>query len=171
MTHPPDDPNDPADGGPSGRDEGAGRKLDEDAAWADIVAHYGDRADVPEDPEKPATPPPSPPSPESQHERLQGLFKPAWTEASQSEATWHDEGHFVPPTPPPLPPMEPRRRMAWGGLFGAPALMLLSVVLGWQLPGIVSAALAAAFVGGFVYLVATMPNRRGDGSGDNGAVV
>jgi hypothetical protein len=32
--------------------------------------------------------------------------------------------------------------------------------------------LAAGFVGGFVYLIATMPNRRpGDGSGGDGAVV
>ncbi len=168
MTHPPDDPNDPADGGSAGRDEGAGRKLDEDAAWAEIVAHYGERADISDAPAEPAAP--SPP-PETQHERLQGLFRPVWDDPVETEATWDDEGHFIPPTPPPLPPMEPRRRMAWGGLFGAPALMLVAVVLGWRLPGIVSAALAAAFVGGFVYLVATMPERRGDGSGDNGAIV
>jgi hypothetical protein len=32
--------------------------------------------------------------------------------------------------------------------------------------------LATAFIGGFVYLVATMPRSRGeDGSGDDGAVV
>ena len=46
MTHTPDEPNDPAESGSSARDQGAGRKLDEDAAWRDIVAHYGDIAGV-----------------------------------------------------------------------------------------------------------------------------
>ena len=169
MTQSPDDPTDPADGGTGGNEPGAGRKLDEDAAWRDIVANYGDPP--PMGPETPA-PPAAEEEPRSvRDERLRGLFRPAWSDPHDTEATWEDEGHFVPPDPPPPPRPEPRRRAAWLGLFGSPTLMLVSVVLGWTLPAWVTAGLAAGFVGGFVYLVATMPNRAGDGSGGNGAVV
>ncbi len=89
-----------------------------------------------------------------------------------SAASWDDEGHFVPPPPPPLPVLEPRRKWAWIGLFGAPALMLLGIVLGWNYPSWISALLVGGFVGGFVYLVATMSRTgRGHWPGDDGAVV
>ena len=89
-----------------------------------------------------------------------------------TEASWEDEGHFVPPPPPPLPVLEPRRKAAWIGLFGGPALLLVAVVLGWALPQWLVGGLVLGFVGGFVYLVATMPRSGGDGwSGGDGAVV
>jgi hypothetical protein len=163
MSQHPDgsDPDDPRDNGSSE----AGREIDEDAAWRAIVEHYGERAQL-DDPEPPApTPPPAP--------AARGpILEPGWQDARNTDATWHDEGHFVPPTPPPLPPLDPRRKAAWWGLFGAPALMLVAVVFGWQLPGWLMFGLVGAFVGGFGYLVATMPSSRpGDGSGDDGAVV
>lgn len=170
MTQTPDDANDPGEDGEGGREPGAGRKLDEDAAWRDIVANFGDRAALGTDTGAAA---PAAEEPQAvRDERLRGLFRPAWSDPLDTEATWDDEGHFVPPEPPPPPRAEPRRRAAWFGLFGSPTLMLVAVVLGWSLPSWVTAGLAAGFVGGFVYLVATMPNRHpGDGSGDNGAVV
>jgi hypothetical protein len=167
MTHPPEEPDDPS-----------GHKLDEDAAWRDIVAHYGDRPSLDEDP--PSPPPPAPPAqparpeqpPADREERLRGLFQPSWSDPLDSEATYDDEGHFVPPEPPPPPTPDPRRRLAWAGLFGSPTLMLVAVVLGFTLPGWFLLFLAGSFAGGFVYLVATMTNRRpGDGSGGDGAVV
>jgi hypothetical protein len=192
MTQPPDDPNDPAHGGDQGHEWGAGRKLDEDAAWRDIVAHYGEPSPT-DDPgaspepgasDKPVEANPAvepgasvepvetPDPPPTRDERLRNLFRPSWNDPLDTEASWEDEGHFVPPVPPPPPEPEPRRKAAWMGLFGAPTIMLVAVVLGWSLPGWITAGLAAGFVGGFVYLVATMPNRYpGDGSGDNGAVV
>lgn len=168
MTHTPE-PDEPDERGPSPGDQGAGRKVDEDAVWREIVANYGDRAQPdpggadPVDDTQPETPR------ATRGERLRGLFRPAWSDPLDSEASWDDEGHFVPPDPPPPPRPEPRRRAAWIGLFGAPSLMLLAVVLGWALPSWLTAGLAACFVGGFVYLVATMPQRPGDG--DDGAVV
>jgi hypothetical protein len=181
MTHTPDEPNDPVEGGSSGRDQGAGRKLDEDAAWRDIVEHYGDRAEIEPDPgagsPESASPAAADPDPvvepgEDRDERLRGLFRPSWNDPLDTEATWEDEGHFVPPSPPPTPVLDPRRRAAWVGLFGSPLVMLVAVVLGWRLPDWLMLGLAAGFVGGFVYLIATMPNRRpGDGSGGDGAVV
>ena len=175
MTHTPDEPNDPAESGSSARDQGAGRKLDEDAAWREIIENYGDRAEIEGDPAgEPGVVEPVEPDPpvEDRDERLRGLFRPAWSDPLETEATWDDEGHFVPPSPPPVRVLDPRRRAAWAGLFGSPFLMLVAVVLGWRLPDWLMLGLAAGFVGGFVYLIATMPNRRpGDGSGDDGAVV
>lgn len=169
----PDDPIEGAVGGPSGE---GGPKLDEDAAWRSIVDHYGDRPDLsdlpaPEPDERPDEKPrftvfdrrwePEPPSPDASS-----------TDALNTEASWDDEGHFIPPTPPPIPKLEPRRKLAWIGLFGSPFLLLLAVVFGWSYPGWVAFFLVMGFIGGFGYLVATMPRRPGeDGSGDNGAVV
>jgi hypothetical protein len=170
MTSTPEDPNDrdesasPRDPG-AGPDRGAGRRLDEDAAWRDIVAHFGDRPAVDPVPETPGPPPA-----EGRDERLRGLFRPSWKDPLDSEATWDDEGHFLPPDPPPVHVADPRRRAAWFGLFGSPFVMLVAVVLGWQLPGWLMLGLTGAFAGGFVYLVATMQNRPG-GPGDDGAVV
>lgn len=49
--------------------------------------------------------------------------------------------------------------------------MLLAVVLGWTFPSWIMGLLVIGFVGGFVYLVATMSRIRHDWSGDDGAVV
>ena len=81
-----------------------------------------------------------------------------------------DHDHFVPPEPPPVPKGTPARRIAWAGLFTPPLLMILAVVLGWAIPTWLSMMLVAGFVGGFVFLVATMPRDGGDGW-DDGAVV
>ena len=144
-------------------DRAAGRKLDEDAAWRAIVENYGPEPQLP--PAEPDSAVVEPGSP---------VVEPleTGTDPLNTAASWSDEGHFVPPDPPPVPRPEPRRRLAWIGLFGAPLLMLLAVVLGLSLPDWVSLVLVGGFVGGFVYLVATM-QRRGpwDGSGDDGAVV
>lgn len=82
--------------------------------------------------------------------------------------------HFVPPEPPPIPRGTPARRLAWAGLLGSPVVLLLAVFVhmltGWVVPTLLTLGVAAAFVGGFVFLVATMPRDRGDGW-DDGAVL
>ena len=81
-----------------------------------------------------------------------------------------DDGHFVPPTPPPLPQTDPITRLAWGGLLGGPLLILIATMFGFSLePWIVLLAIAA-FLGGFVTLVARMRDRKPEGW-DDGAVV
>lgn len=180
MTQNPDssNPEETPEGGPPGGSSEGGRKLDEDAAWRAIVEHYGDEPSLdlpsldlpPLDRAAPSDPPgEAPPEPEAPRFTV---FERRWDPPLNTDATWEDEGHFVPPDPPPLPRLEPRRKLAWIGLFGAPVLLLVAVVLGWQLPGWVSFLLVSGFLGGFCYLVATMPRTRGDdGSGDDGAVV
>ena len=178
MTQHPDDRTPDDAGGPD-----HAHRLEEDAAWAEIVANYGERAEL--DPE--------PPAPVVEEERSDASRPPGESDWSPFDRTYLDaeqerasaahhelgardrfdaEEHFVPPTPPPLPRLDPRRKAAWLALFGSPVLMLLGVVLGWTYPGWVSFLLVVAFVGGFGYLVATMP-RGGDRGwpGDDGAVV
>jgi hypothetical protein len=84
-------------------------------------------------------------------------------------ATGHDE-HFVPPTPPPLPSTDMITRLAWVGVLGTPVVFLAIVLFSLSVPGIVGAVGAAAFVGGFVILIARL---RGHDpyDPDDGAVV
>jgi hypothetical protein len=162
---------------PSGSDPAFGgsadQPFDEEAAWRSIVEHYGDRAEIDDDvtdqvsgqvtEEPPTSTTPS-------------LFDRSYLDAQQSRAeaepqAWSDEGHYVPPEPPPVPRGTPARRLAWLGLFGAPLAMLAAVVFGWVFPAWLVLMLVVAFVGGFIFLVATMPRDRDDWSGDDGAVV
>lgn len=136
----------------SSKDE-PGPERDLDRAWRDIVDHYGERPEVEAD----APPVPTP------------VLDPEPVPSTPPVAEQYDEQErFVPPPPPPLPRVEPRRRAAWAGLFGSPLVLLLFTVLGWGMPRLVAYALVAAFVGGFVYLVAMMPSGPRD-PGDDGA--
>ena len=79
--------------------------------------------------------------------------------------------HYVPPHPPPLPrPRDTVSRFAWAGAVGGPVLLVLAHVLG--LDPWIGGAGVAAFVAGFVTLVARMQDRRPHDDGwDDGAVV
>ncbi|MGN6578145.1 MAG: hypothetical protein ACTHKG_20930 [Nocardioides sp.] len=188
MTQPDDrNPDEPGTGSSE-----AEPSFDLDAEWAQIIANYGDRpvmgseADpvvedggdppvVEEGAERPSRNHRDPRNPRRPRNLFDRSYIESTTESSSelnSEATWDDEGHFVPPEPPPLPTLEPRRKLAWISLFGAPAMLLLAVVFGWHYPSWLGTLLVLGFVGGFVYLVATMPrNRPGDWGGDDGAGV
>jgi hypothetical protein len=160
MTAPDDVPRDDPAPGERGGAPGPGLPLDEEAAWREIVANYGERPALGSD-APPVAPlaPLAPPVPPVVPPALVAPVEPA------------DDGHhFVPPEPPPLPRATPARRLAWLGLFVPPLLMLVAVVLGWTFPVWFAVGLVLSFVGGFVFLVATMPRDRGDGW-DDGAVV
>jgi hypothetical protein len=78
------------------------------------------------------------------------------------------EDGFVPPEPPPLPrPSHPADKWGWGAAIGGPVLLVGSTMLG--LPTWIGGIGVAAFIAGFVTLVARMRNERD--SGDDGAVV
>ncbi len=84
--------------------------------------------------------------------------------------TKEPESHgYEPPEPPPLPRGDLIGRLAWAAVIGSPLIMLMSVLV-WRPPQMVILATLAAFAGGFVTLVARMPNHRDD-DGDDGAVV
>ena len=187
MTHPDDngrdEPGQSRRDGAGGTSSGASSEPalppDEDAAWREIIANYGERVQLATSEPEPsgaaapiepgATPDPAgPPS----------VFDRAYLDALESARapepsvdSWAEEGHFVPPEPPRVPRGTPARRLAWAGLFGAPAVMLAAVVLGWTFATWLVVVLVAAFVGGFVFLVATMQRDHDDWSGNDGAVI
>ena len=132
---------------------------DDDDAWRAIVDNYGDRPDLDPDEATPSAPArPVEPAGES----------PSWQDP-YPDADWSSE-RFVPPEPPPLPTTTTDRYVAWAGVLGSPALLLVCLILGIALPELVAYLLVAAFVGGFLYLVMTMTREPRDPD-DNGAVI
>lgn len=163
---------------------------DPEAIWRSIIENYGDRvlldgaaADSggesdgwPDDESHGGSEPEAQPEPEADLGRLRRLFEPLGPApgaeraaepgvASDSDLAKGPDAPFVPPPTPPLPTPTGPRRAAWIGLFGAPPVLLICLVLQVALPRLVSFALAASFVAGFVYLVATMNPRDPDDDG------
>jgi len=147
---------------------------DEELLWRSIVDNYGDRVTL--------DPPPGESSAEAPEERTdeppaasQVPAAPTPHEDQPAEARdWLDayddpEDHFVPPEPERVPTPEPRRLIAWAGVFGVPVAVLVLVVLQVSLPPWASMLCLAWFVGGFGYLVATMRREPPDNDWDDGA--
>ena len=140
------------------RDEES-RRAQEDADWQALVDSYGDR---PEFPDPAATSVDPEPVPEE-------FLLPA---ELSDDGRYEDEDRYVPPTPPPVPRPRGVRLVAWFGLFGVPALVLICIMVKVSLPSILSLLFLAWFVGGFGYLVATMNGPRDPDAGwDDGAVL
>ncbi len=171
--------------GTGGPEEGAGRETpsDPDDLWRAIVANYGDRARLDDDagagPEAEAGPEPPTSQPGPDLSSLKRLFDPLDRPparddvgpagpAPDSDLSKQPDAPFVPPPPPPVPATTPDRRAAWVGVVGAPALLLVSLLVGVTLPQIVLVALVGGFVGGFGYLVFRMEREPRD-PGDDGA--
>lgn len=129
---------------------------DEDEAWRAIVENYGERPRV-EDPPPPPAPGPRP-------------FDPTLADLDDLEdpedAT--GPGEFVPPDPPPGPRLRLPQHLPWLGVLGSPVVLVLVLLTGLPLPGWAGYGLVAGFVGGFVWLVATM-RRGGRDPWDDGA--
>jgi hypothetical protein len=81
-----------------------------------------------------------------------------------------EEERFVPPEPPPFPRGDLISRVAWAGVIGGPVFLLLAALLWRSLPTLLLLLALTAFVGGFVTLVARMP-QDGPDDPDDGAVV
>ncbi|GAA3734406.1 hypothetical protein HDA32_003846 [Spinactinospora alkalitolerans] len=91
---------------------------------------------------------------------------------AERRAELDDGDHYIPPPPPPLPRGDLTSRLAWGGLFGGPVLLLVSTLLGLPVPDWLAFCAVAGFVAGFVVLVIRMGDRPPRDSGpDDGAVL
>lgn len=134
------------------------RKRDDDEVWRDIVARWEDEPAAGDAPEVEAV---------ESTESIQAPSAETWNPKPFDLA---DEGAFVPPTPPPVELPEPPRLIAWSGVIGAPALFVIALIAGVRLPTWASTLLVCSFIGGFIFLVATMRNEPRD-PGDDGAVV
>ena len=92
--------------------------------------------------------------------------------AADSAAEADDEEHYVPPPPPPLPHLDPVAKGAWTALFGGPAYLVLTSLIGWNVPGWIALLAVMAFVGGFAVVVLRLGDGPSRGQGpDNGAVL
>ncbi|HET9657833.1 MAG TPA: hypothetical protein VFP72_20945, partial [Kineosporiaceae bacterium] len=81
-----------------------------------------------------------------------------------------DEDGYVPPEPPPIGRGDFITTFAWVCVLGGPSFLLVAAVVWRDLPGWLLLAALAAFVGGFVLLVARLPGEPPDDP-DDGAVV
>ena len=138
------------------------------AAWDEIVANYGDRPELPADAEGGAPASESGPSysirfgdfgddiDDGADDTADEPFEPAEERV---------DGGFVPPEPEPLH-LGVARTTAWVGVLGAPVLALLATIVvtatDWTVPHWFGWLLVVAFLGGFGYLVVTMPRDRDD---------
>jgi hypothetical protein len=94
------------------------------------------------------------------------------TDPLNTEATWEDEGHFVPPTPPPLPRLEPLTLLAWVGVLGSVIVAVFATLVGWVIPRLLLVAMIVGFIGGVVVLIARLSRDPTDPDHpDDGAVV
>lgn len=128
---------------------------DEDELWRSIVDNYGDRAELAPDDLPPAEPSSAPLAPQAAG--AMGDDEP-------------DPEAFVAPDPPPVPLPRGPRLAAWVGVLVAPMVLLVAALGLLPIPGLIGLAMVVWFVGGFGYLVATMPRGPRD-PGDDGAVV
>lgn len=93
-------------------------------------------------------------------------------EPAEEDLDESDEGHFVPPEPPPLPEADVTSKFAWLGVLGAPVLLLLAILLGWEMTWWLTTACIGGFLGGAVTLVMRMrTDDEDDGDPGRGAVV
>jgi hypothetical protein len=93
--------------------------------------------------------------------------------ASRSDEAGDDtEEHYIPPPPPPLPNLDPIAKGAWAALFGGPAYLLVTTLVGWTVPSWAALLAVMAFVGGFAVIVIRLGDGPSRGAGpDNGAVL
>jgi hypothetical protein len=150
-----DRPHDPDDDAAGGQDDLSGGVSADEAAWRSIIDNYGERPEIADEPE-----PQVPGSP-------RGIIPHEEPEPAELVEA---EDHFVPPPPPPLPRPAPPRLLAWFGLFGVPALVLVALLAQVNLPSWLGLILMVWFVGGFIYLVASMRPGASDDY-DDGAVL
>ena len=133
-------------------------------AWREIVEHYGERVELPDETAgaEPSRPGPSEPGSDRTPDADEATALPEDL-VDDDEVEIRDKAiaeaeRFRPPAPPPFPvPRTWQRGLAWAGIFVAPLLALVIVVLSVYVPSVVGWALVAWFVGGFLYLVLEMP--------------
>jgi hypothetical protein len=152
-----------------------GRSEREDAAWQSIVDHYGEHPEFigPAEAESaPESADESGPEPGPEVPAHLFAFEAPPELGPRSWEPAPDDDRYVPPPAPPLPRPQGLRLLAWIGLFGVPAVVLVCIVLHVSLPSPLGFLALVWFVGGFGYLVATMNGPKDpDGGWDDGAVI
>ncbi|MFE9388140.1 hypothetical protein [Streptomyces sp. NPDC006784] len=178
---------------------GGGSTLppEEEAAWAAIVAAYGEEpaadtadgtsgsrsadGDREEDRDgagepdgdtlaKPRPAPGTEPSARSFTVYAAGAGPRDWQPASAEDGADDEdgEGHFEPPEPPPLPETDTTTKFAWVAALGGPLLLIGAVLLQADLTWWVVTLGVGGFLGGFATLVTRLRDGRDDDPDDPG---
>jgi hypothetical protein len=178
-----------------GDDGQAPLPLDENAAWEQIVASYGDypkaedmapAADAGGDARTGTAARPAPGSrPDGEGEGDEGGTSvrsftvysagsgprdwslPAADDEPAGADEEDDEGHFVPPEPPPLPQSDPTAKFAWLAVLGGPLLLIFMVLFQQELTWWIATLGVGGFLGGFATLVARMRDGRDEDDWDD----
>jgi hypothetical protein len=152
-----------------GPDADAAIAADE-LAWRAIIDNYGDRVEIDEPPVAPPAAPVSDAPFGGRFGDPRAFATPDEEVAGEHEQDDDVEEGFVPPEPPPLPTLAPDRGLAWAGVFGSPAVLLICLILSISIPPWLGYLLVVGFVGGFIYLVLQMPREPRD-PWDDGAQI
>lgn len=135
-------------------------ERDEDELWRAIVDNYGERPTVTDEPTEAEVDVPA----EARVDQPAGVEEPAEVvlldEEDPALARYFPDERFTPPRVARPSRPETPRLLAWLGIFGVPVALLISVVLDIYVPQFVGLLLLAWFVGGFGYLVWSMPGPR-----------
>jgi hypothetical protein len=148
--------------------------VDEDAAWAEIVAGFDAepepgtgswpaaedigadiRDDEPGDGEEAEESGDTPEEPPAAATRSI-VIHPVIAGPRDYETEEEDEGHFEPPEPPPLPQADATTKFAWLAVLGGPALIFVYILLQEEMPWWAITVGIGGFLGGFATLVARM---------------
>ncbi|MGP4113090.1 hypothetical protein ACTWP5_19525 [Streptomyces sp. 4N509B] len=180
-------------------DRGEGRDpIDEEAAWAEIVAGYGeepadppgvwpraDETDLTDTVDRGAPVQPAQPAHEAGHAGTRG-GEPA-AAAGDGEETRHEapapeggprdweaaedeeDDHFVPPEPPPLPETDLTTKLAWVAVIGGPLLLIGVVLLQRDMTWWLATLGIGGFLGGFATLFSRMRDEDDDEWPDPGS--
>ena len=180
------------DEGAAPKDEEPARPpLDEDAAWAALVAGYDDEPEPgtglwPEAEDITPKADQAPDPAESADGEDRGPVNTVLRPANRSivihpvikgprdfePAEDDEDAHFVPPEPPPLPEADVTTKFAWIAVLGGPLLLLSFVLFELEITWWALLVGVGGFLGGFSTLVARM--RTGEDDDDlpgGGAVV
>jgi hypothetical protein len=159
------------DEGTAPQEEPARPPLDEEAAWAALVAGFNDEPDPaaaaswPEAenvPEGPGTDRPDRDRPGAGEAGLPPatrsiVIHPVISGPRNYELEDDDEdAHFVPPEPPPLPEADVTTKFAWIAVIGGPLLLIVFVLFQLDLTWWAVTLGVGGFMGGFATLVARM---------------
>ncbi|AJT67659.1 hypothetical protein [Streptomyces chattanoogensis] len=165
--------------------------LDEEAAWAEIVAGYGEQPEFPtadgkkrdeghEGTEKDGKDEKDAKGGNGGKGGASGtgdaarpgsfiVFAPGvgprdWSaaEASDDDFDETDEGHFTPPEPPPLPTADVTTKFAWLAVLGGPLLLVAMVIIQQPVTWWIALLGIGGFLGGFATLVGRMKDSGGD---------
>jgi hypothetical protein len=160
------------EGGP-GRDDERDPLLppDEEAAWAQIVAGYGDEPDAAGQPGDRAAEEDDavgPPPVRSFTVYAAGTGPRDWRAPEDD-----DEDHFVPPEPPPLPQADTTTKFGWVAALGGPLLLLAAILFGLDFTWWLVTLGVGGFIGGFLTLMTRLREGGEDDYDDpgGGAVV